>query len=83
MPGTTNVGKNIRELTAINDTPARHRGRAQIIAIAESEARAAKEREHHPSEGQAHHHKTAHPAKASEHEMNAHHGFHGTHHKHY
>jgi len=42
MPGTSNVGQNIRELHAINDTPGRHRPNAQIIAIAESQARKAK-----------------------------------------
>ena len=49
MPGTTNVGQNIRELYAAKKNPslssvpsvAAKRPRAQIIAIAESQARKA------------------------------------------
>ncbi len=43
MPGTPNVGANIRELTAANKTkpPGQQRPRQQIIAIAESQARKA------------------------------------------
>ena len=65
MPGTTNVGNNIKELYEMKKHPSRSsvpkqagkRSRAQIIAIAESQARAA--------------------GKKSAHEHHMHGGFHG------
>lgn len=49
MPGTTNIGENIRELYKVKRNPsessepsvAKKRSRSQIIAIAESQARKA------------------------------------------
>ena len=71
MPGTTDVGANIRELHQMKKHPSQssrpaqagHRSNAQIIAIAESQAREARSK--------------GHPAKKSAHESHMHGGFHG------
>ena len=63
MPGTKNVGQNIRELHKVKEHPsqssvpsvAAHRSNKQIVAIAESQARAARGKEsahaHHTHAG--------------------------------